>query len=440
LHNKPSGQTPAVLVCLILSEIIKTTMFLKKSFIYALALLALTGLPLHAQQINITGATLFPGVSGFGTDTQGGYRGRIISVTTLSRDGAGSLAEAIRTKGPRIIMFEVAGVIDLAGRSLGIVNPYITIAGGTAPDPGITLVRGGINIGTHDVIIQHLRVRPGEAGHEKKSGWEVDGISTVDSARNVIIDHCSLTWATDENLSASGPQFQGSTPDEWRKNTSHNIVFSNCLIAEGLSNSTHSKGEHSKGTLVHDNVTGILIINNIYASNVERNPLFCGGVKGLIINNFIYNPKEVAIEYELADQEWGDRKWITGEMGVIGNVIEFGPDTKKNLAAAHFVGPVEVFWKDNIINGGPEAREFSGEFTRLDKVPFWPNGLKTMSSNQVRDYVLENAGAFPQQRDEIDSRIVESIRQGTGHIINSEKEVGGYPDNKPVIRKFNENN
>ncbi len=409
-------------------------LFREKSCHYTLLLLILLSVPLRSQQINVTGESLFPGTSGFGTDSRGGYGGRIVTVSTLNRDGKGSLAEAIRTKGPRIVVFEVAGTIDLGGRSLGIINPYITIAGHTAPYPGITLIRGGINIGTHNVIIQHLKVRPGEAGREKQSGWDIDGISTVDSARNVIIDHCSLTWATDENLSASGPQFQGATPEEWRKNTSHNIVFSNCLIAEALSHSTHSKGEHSKGTLIHDNVTGILIIKNLFASNVERNPLFSGGSQGLIVNNFIYNPKEVAIDYVLSPGEWEGRKLITGKMGIIGNVIEFGPDTKKNLAAAHFLGPVEVFWKDNILNGGPEAREFSGDFTRLFEAPFWPKGLKAIPANRVKEYVLENAGAFPWHRDEIDQRIIDGIRQGTGRVINSEKDVEGYPDTKPVFR------
>lgn len=390
----------------------------------------------YSQNINVTGASLFPGVKGFGTGTMGGYRGRIIRVTTLSRDGAGSLAEAIRADGPRIVVFDVAGTINLAWRSLGIVNPYITIAGQTAPYPGITLVRGGINIGTHDVIIQHIRVRPGEAGREKKSGWEVDGIATVGGAYNVIIDHCSLTWATDENLSASGPQFEGLTPDEWRENTSHRIIFSNCIIAEALSNSTHSKGEHSKGSLVHDNVTDILIINNLYASNVERNPLFKGGVYGLIVNNLIHNPGQAAIHYSLSPTEWQGREWLPGKMVVAGNVIEAGPDTRRNIAAGSFRGPVEVYWKDNSFNGSPEGREFSGEFTRLEETPFWPEGLKRLPSEEVKEYVLENAGAFPWERDPIDQRIIDNVRNGKSRVINSEREVEGYPDTKPVLRRL----
>ncbi len=143
-------------------------------------------------------------------------------------------------------MFEVGGVIDLAGSTLSIHEPYLTLAGQTAPSPGITLIKGGLKIQTHDVIVQHLRTRPGEAGHEKRDGWEVDGISTS-RAHDVIVDHCSTSWATDEDLSASGPRFQGETPDDWRKATSHRITFSHNIVAEGLSNATHRKGEHSRG-------------------------------------------------------------------------------------------------------------------------------------------------------------------------------------------------
>lgn len=394
---------------------------------------SLTG---QSRTVNSLTGPLFPGVTGYGTDTPGGRGGRIIRITTLSRDGTGSIAEAIKATGPRIVVFEVAGIIDLAGKSLGILNPFITIAGQTAPNPGITFIRGSINIGAHDVIIRHIRVRPGEAGHAKGSGWEVDGISTVGGAWNVIIDHCSLTWATDENLSASGPQFEGSTPEEWRENTSHKITFSNCLIAEGLSNSTHAKGEHSKGSLIQDNVTDMLIVDNLYASNVERNPLFCGGTTGIIANNYIFNPKYAAIDFVFPYSEWGDRKPITAKIIVESNVIEYGADTKKDMAAGSFRGPVDLYWRDNKLIAGPEARQFSGEFTRLFERPFWPKSLKIMPADSVKEYVLRNAGAFPWQRDEIDSRIIESVRQKTSRVINSEKDAEGYPDTKPVARKF----
>jgi len=384
------------------------------------------------------GLPVLPGVTGFGLDSKGGLGGKVIRVTNLNREGIGSLSEAVQAEGPRIIVFEVAGVLDLERKSLIIKNPFVTIAGQTAPYPGITLIRGGIGIVTHDVILQHLKVRPGEAGQEKKSGWEVDGIATGGGAYNVIVDHCSATWSTDENLSASGPRFEGADVNEWRKNTSHKIVFSNCIIAEGLSNSTHSKGEHSKGSLIHDNATEILIIGNLYACNVQRNPLFKGGVQGLVINNFIFNPGNAAVHFGLVAQEWEGHEWITGKMGVEGNMIEYGPDTRSKMAAGSFRGPVEVYWKDNKIIAGHEITELSGDFKRVENRPFWPQGLKAMPADKVKESVLANAGAFPWERDEIDKRIVAGVMTGTGKIINSEKEVGGYPEIKTVYRKFRE--
>jgi hypothetical protein len=180
-------------------------------------------------------------------------------------------------------------VIDLGLSTLTINEPDLTIAGQTAPSPGITLIRGGIDIRTHDVIVQHIRVRTGASGQAKRSGWEADSMSTV-GARNVIVDHCTMTWGLDENLSASGPRFTGKSVEDWRNGTSRNITFAYNLLAEGIADSSHPKGEHSKGSLIHDNATGILIYRNIYAHNYERNPLLKGGVQAAVVNNLIFDP------------------------------------------------------------------------------------------------------------------------------------------------------
>jgi len=195
----------------------------------------------------------FPGAMGWAATTPGGRGGQIIKVTTLANDGPGSLRAAVETRGPRIIVFEVGGVIDLDRQTLTIKENNVTIAGQTAPSPGITLIRGGIDVGAHDVILQHIRVKVGEAGAPKKSGWEEDAFSTIGGAANVIADHCTFTWATDENMSVSGRRFVGNTPDDWRAATSHRITLSNNIAAEGLSWATHYKIEHSKGSLIHDN-------------------------------------------------------------------------------------------------------------------------------------------------------------------------------------------
>jgi hypothetical protein len=385
------------------------------------------------------GLPVLPGVSGFGLETVGGKGGRIIVVKNLNKSGEGSFAEAIAAQGPRIIVFEVAGVIDLELQSLRIRNPYVTIAGQTAPSPGITLIKGGINIKTHDVIIQHIRVRPGEAGQPKKGGWEVDGIATSGGAYNVIIDHCSATWATDENISASGPRFDGNTLDEWRKNTSHRVTISNCIIAYCLSNSTHAKGEHSKGTLIHDNAMEILVYGNLYANNVDRHPLCKGGSQVAIVNNYIYNPVRAVFHYALNRGEWEGHEWVTGKMNVEGNYVEYGPNTSEKIAAGSFTGPVEVYWKDNFIVPKGFGREFNGNPTFTEQRTLWPRGLEPLPASAVKDRVLENAGAFPWDRDEIDRKIIESIKAGKGSIIDSEVEMGGYPVVKPVYRKFNAN-
>ena len=377
------------------------------------------------------------GVTGFGLDSKGGSGGEIIRVTNLNREGEGSFAAALEYNGPRIIVFEIGGVINLDRKSLRITNPFVTVAGQTAPSPGITLIRGGLSVQTHDVIIQHIKIRPGEAEQAKKSGWEVDGIGCSKGAWNVIIDHCSVTWSTDENISPSGPRFEGSGPDEWRKNTSHKVVISNCIIAEGLSNSTHSKGEHSKGTLVHDNASEILITGNLYANNMQRNPLFKGGAQGVVTNNYIYNPGNAAIHFGLVEEEWKGHEWLTGIMVVEANYMEAGPDTKSSMAAGSFRGPVELYWENNMIVSATERNELTGSFTRINARPFWPSGLIPLPPGEVRKSVLENAGAFPWDRDAIDKRIVEGAKDGTGRIINGENEAGGYPSYKPVYRKFN---
>jgi hypothetical protein len=187
----------------------------------------------------------FPGAVGWASETVGGRGGQIIRVTNLNADGPGSLKAAIDTKGPRTVVFEVAGQIDLGKTSIEIKEPFLTIAGQTAPSPGITIIKGGIDVKSHDIIIRHIRVRTGAAGSPKLSGWEADSISTV-SARNVILDHNTFMWGIDENMSASGPRFTGSTLKEWRDGTSRNITFSYNLAAEGLADSATPKASIAK--------------------------------------------------------------------------------------------------------------------------------------------------------------------------------------------------
>jgi hypothetical protein len=377
-------------------------------------------------------------------NTDGGRGGRILRVTNLNADGPGSFKWAVEQPGKRIVVFEVAGAIDLGLKVITIRQPDLTIAGQTAPSPGITLIRGGIDIATHDVIVQHIRLRVGRSGQPPFS-WESDGISTV-GAHDVIVDHCSLTWALDENLSASGPRFAGNTPEQWRQGASHNITFSNNIIAEGLANASHPKGEHSKGSLIHDNATGILIYRNLYAHNYERNPLLKGGVHAAVVNNLIFDPGAQAIHYNLMDLEWTGKPFQPGELSAVGNVFRAGfstlPDT--TFLSIGGAGDLDYYGRDNIAVGRTgEPRKMFGRYTttsatiiQLKQPPVWPAGLQVLPANQVETYVLRNAGARPWDRDADDLRVTFDVAEGRGKIIDDENQVGGFRPQKVVHAPF----
>ncbi|WAC62941.1 hypothetical protein OVA13_16415 [Pseudoxanthomonas sp. SL93] len=383
-----------------------------------------------------TSPLAFPGAQGWAAHTPGGRGGKILRVTTLAAEGPGSFKEAITAKGPRTVVFEVGGVIDLGMKELRISEPYLTIAGQTAPAPGITLIKGGLTIAAHDVVVRHLRIRPGDGGLPKRSG-DIDAISTVRGARDVIVDHCTLTWATDENLSASSTRFHGESEADWMANASRRITFSNNIISEGLANSIHAKGEHSKGSLIHDHVNDILIVGNLYAHNYERSPLFKGGARGHVINNLIYNPGQRAIHYNLIAEEWLGHPYSRGAMVVRGNVLRAGRSTEP-LAFVMLggSGDLDLYMQDNLMVDriGKPTIESTGRYStapaRINVVkaaPALPFGVALLPAAQVQDAVIATAGATPWNRDAHDRRLVADVIEGRGEIIDSQEQVGGYP-------------
>ncbi|WP_420145268.1 pectate lyase family protein, partial [Sphingobium sp.] len=378
----------------------------------------------------------FHGAVGWAATTPGGRGGRIIRVTTLAASGPGSFRAALQAKGPRIIVFEVGGIIDMGRETLKITEPFVTIAGQTAPSPGITLIKTGIDIATHDVVVRHIRIRTGVDGQPKMSGWEADSMSTV-GAHNVIIDHCSFTWAIDENMSASGPRFDGKTPDDWRKSTSHAITFSYNIAAEGLADASHPKGEHSKGTLIHDNASQIMIWRNLYAHNKERNPLVKGGGQVEVVNNIIYDPGERAIHYNLMALEWGDHPYQTGKLSAVGNVMRGGASTAPGMPFLMLGGDGDLDYhgKDNIaVDRFGVALPMFGRYgetraklNELSAPPVWWTGTDVLPTRDVETHVLAKAGARPWDRDADDIRLLFFVAEGRGEIIDDEKQVGGYP-------------
>ncbi len=381
------------------------------------------------------------------TSTQGGRGGRLLKVTTLAASGPGSLQAALAASGPRVIVFEVGGVIDMGGQPLKITEPFVTVAGQTAPDPGITVIKAETTIATHDVILQHLSFRPGEFGRPKKSGGDQDGISTVGGAHDVIVDHCSFSWATDENLSASGPRFQGKTVEQWREATSHRITYSHNLIYEGLSNSVHAKGEHSKGSLIHDNTTGVLLYANLYISNRQRNALFKGGAQGAMVNNHIFNPGDRAVHYNLLANEWEAQPYQVGRLALVGNSLRHGPST---VAGTPFFmllgqGDLELYLADNLAQDaqGAPVPLLGRHATTTAKLivaaqPELPPQLPPLRPAAVLSRELPVfVGARPWARDPLDARVLADMARGAGRIIDSEVENPlGYPRHAPRQRAF----
>ncbi len=355
---------------------------------------------------------------------------QVLRVTSLDGDGKGTLRAALRTKGPRLVVFEVGGVIDLQQRGIEVSEPGVFVAGQTAPAPGIILIKGGISIEADRTVLQHLAVRPGDAGQAKLSGWEPDGITTSGGPQDVWIDHCSVTWSVDENISASTYKSPTGAP-------ARRIHIRDCIIAEGLHDSTHKKGPHSKGTLVFGGTQEVAITGCLYASQGERNPVFQPGTSGVIVNNVISNPGERAIHGHGPDAGEQAAGFGKPRIAVIGNVVFFGEKTKKS-ARSIFEGVADGFFKDN------EGYDWLGQpldvlrtpFPMLDKAPLWPTGLKPVSTTAALWRVARFAGARPAERDPIDRRIVAGALAGTARIIDSQEEVGGYPKHAPTKRSL----
>lgn len=419
---------------------------------FALSVLVLGGgLAMPARAGNA-----YPGAVGYGSETYGGLptgteATSVIKVTNLNADGPGSLKAALAARGRRLVVFEVGGVIDLGGPDgvgrLKIDDPHVTIAGQTAPGPGITLIKGDLLVNTHDVVVRHLRVRPGDAGQPKNSGWEPDGLSTGRNAYNVVLDHISATWAVDENIT-TGAHSNSDSDDDGQPDldgTSHHITISNSLIAEGLSNATHAKGEHSKGTLLMDGNQKISHIGNLLISNVDRNP-FVSAAESVFVNNFVTNFGSGRVFYARNGGHPSSKYVQQSEITAVGNYVQAGPDSRsdnvyiqaRDTAHNEPAGEkaVAAHLDDNILleRDGSRIASITGSHKRSADRLDWPEGLDPLPAWKVRKWVLANAGATPWRRDTIDQRIIQQAENNTGSFIDNQNEVGGYPDDEPVTR------
>ena len=208
----------------------------------------------------------FPGAEGYGAMTRGGRGGKVILVTNLNDTGPGSLRDACETEGPRIVVFTVSGTITLESR-LRISNPYITIAGQTAPGDGICIKKYPLSINASEVIIRYIRVRLGD-----ESDADADAISGR-YHKNIIIDHVSASWSVDETVSIYHCE---------------NVTIQWCMISESMYDSGHVKGTHGYGGIWGSNYS--TYHHNLLAHHSSRNPRFASGCGyNDFRNNVVYN-------------------------------------------------------------------------------------------------------------------------------------------------------
>ncbi|HEU4515293.1 MAG TPA: hypothetical protein VFR87_19450 [Nocardioidaceae bacterium] len=363
-----------------------------------------------------SGLRAFPGAMGFGAATPGGRGGRVLRVTNLDDSGRGSLRAAVEAKGRRTVVFRVAGTITLRSR-LTIENPYISVLGQTAPGEGITLRISrrvdtqAVKVETHDVVIRYLRFRPGpDAGNGE------DALTVEDTAaHDVIIDHCSLSWAVDEVLSV----YTGS----------RRVTVQNSIVSEALSNANHEQGEHSKGMLAGGSGThDVSILRNLFVSNVDRNPQVSGVSVADVRNNVVYNFADGSGDgVTLVSSSNGDP-----DVNWVGNYYKPGPDSDRRRAefatyvgdgATHrFYARGNVRWTPTGVRAARIDEDAIGRRHSSFAVP------RTATLPAVKAYarVLRTAGAS-RNRDAVDVRLVREVREGAGSIIDHPSEVGGWP-------------
>ncbi|KGE13740.1 pectate lyase [Sphingobacterium deserti] len=380
----------------------------------------------------------FPGAEGYGKLTTGGRGGKVIKVTNLEDDGAGSFRHALMQKGPRIIVFEVSGTIDLK-RRIQIKNGDLTIAGQTAPGDGICIKNYDITVDADNVIIRFMRFRLGDLTKQ-----QTDALSGRHQ-QNMMIDHCSMSWSIDECASFYANK---------------NFTMQWCIIAESLNQSFHDKNDHGYGAIWGGHQA--TFHHNLLAHNNSRNPRFDGGNRpgtgGLspvgidkvdFRNNVMYN--------------WHGNSVYGGENGeynMVNNYYKPGPATPKSnnrriiqvykdKSAIHTPGYGTFYIHGNYVVGNAAVTQnnWSGGIdydTTLDqnlvqkKEAFPSEKLRTQhSAEEAFKAVLAKAGAS-YKRDAVDLRIINDVKRGTATfkgsktqlpgIIDSQTDVGGWPE------------
>ena len=388
----------------------------------------------------------FPGAEGHGRYTIGGRGGTVYRVTTLEdNESPGSLRYAVKQKGARTIVFDVAGTIFLKSE-LKISNDYITIAGQSAPGQGICIADYGFVIGANQVILRYLRFRVGNKS-AIEADKEPDGLGGMDK-KNIIIDHCSISWSIDECLSVYGCE---NTTVQW------------CIVSESLKNSGHSKGAHGYGGNWGGNKASYH--HNLVAHHDSRSPRL--------------GPRPGTQENELMDMRnnvfynWAGNGCYGGEgmkVNIVNNYYKPGPATPTNKQVRYRIAkigirtssyvarypafkPMEHVWgkffvEGNVIEGNETVTNDNwtkGIYEQINNsecdylytsetkdtirlhAPLDTNDITTHTAQEAFKQVLQYAGCSI-NRDIIDERIVEETRNGTATYKGSVTKAWGLID------------
>jgi hypothetical protein len=363
----------------------------------------------------------FPGAEGFGKYTSGGRGGKLMMVSNLNDRGPGSLREAIELQEPRIIVFTVSGNIDLES-PLEIGYGNLTIAGQSAPGQGICVRHFPIKINSDNIIIRYIRSRMGD--HYEQ---EDDAISAIRN-KDIIVDHCSFSWASDEVAS-------------FYDNENFTLQWS--IISESLNNSVHKKGEHGYGAIWGGK--GTSFHHNLLAHHKSRLPRFNGArtfqqdqPEREVVdfrNNVIYN-------WQINSSYAGER----GRHNLVNNYYKPGPATEPSKRS-RIIDPWEpygtFYLSGNYMEGNPAVSEDNRKGVAAEEPakalvqePVSVVEIPTQPAAEAFRAVLTGAGAS-HQRDAVDQRVVEEVRNGSAAygkkengIIDSQQDVGGWPELK----------
>jgi pectin methylesterase-like acyl-CoA thioesterase len=353
----------------------------------------------------------FPGAEGAGANAKGGRGGDVYHVNNLNDSGVGSLREAVRTAtGPRTIVFDVAGTINLITR-LNINKSFLTIAGQTAPGDGVTVAGHSTVVSGNNVVIRYLRFRVGDTNCPAIQ----DDALWVDRTSDVILDHVSASWSVDETLSVT---------------ESNRVSVQWSFITESMKQSCHEKGAHGYGSLIRYGTGQVTYHHNLYAHHDSRNPRVGDNIGLDFVNNVIY--------------DWGGESSYSGpaeegspRVNYVGNYLVAGPMTASSKLRAFSSGgaTTQIYQSNNLLDGDKDGTRdgtnnewsmFIGSYTKREPARFEFAQVNTHDAATAYELVLKTAGSSL-KRDSVDERVQGEVRSETGRHINSQNEVGGFP-------------